>query len=63
MDETDKALGAVISFLLSLYQDKRVLRTLINSSDDEGEIGELECEMKLLRSEESSLHRIESGLQ
>jgi len=63
MDETDKALGAVVSFLYALYQEKRVLRTLIRSSEDDEEIGEMEYEMKMIRGEESSLHRIESGLQ
>ena len=63
VDETDKALGAVVSFLYSLYQEKRKLRTLIMNEPDDEIVGELEYELKMLRSEETSLHRIESGLQ
>lgn len=62
-DETDKALGAVVSMLYVLYQEKRQLRIMIQRVDDDETIGELEWELKQIKSEESSLHRIESGLQ
>jgi len=63
IDQSDKALGWVIGELTQLYLEKRNLRFKIMATDDEETIGELEWELKLLRSEESSLHRIESGLQ
>lgn len=63
IDQSDKALGWAIGELTQLYLIKRNLRTKLMATDDEEEIGDLEFEMKLLRSEESSLHRIESGLQ
>lgn len=63
VDETDKALGAVVSFLYALYQEKRKLRYMIQSTEDDEEIGEMEYELKMIRGEESSLHRLESGLQ
>lgn len=62
-DETDKALGAVVSMLYLLYQEKRKLRYEINAGRTDEEIGDLEWEMKQIRGEESALHRIESGLQ
>lgn len=62
-DETDKALGAVISFLYALYQEKRKLRYMLQRTEDDEEIGEMEYELKQIRGEESSLHRLESGLQ
>lgn len=62
-DQTDKALGAVISMLYALYQEKRNLGLLLSRTDDEEEIGDIEWRLKHLRSEESSLHRLESGLQ
>lgn len=62
-DETDKALGAVVSMLYLLYQEKRQLRLQINLELNDQEIGDLEYEMKMIRAEESALHRIESGLQ
>lgn len=63
IDQSDKALGWAIGELTQLYLEKRNLRFKIMATDDEEELGDLEFEMKLIRSEESSLHRIESGLQ
>lgn len=63
IDQSDKALGWAIGELTQLYLEKRNLRFKIMATDDEEELGDLEFELKLLRSEESSLHRIESGLQ
>ena len=63
IDQSDKALGWAIGELTQLYLEKRNLRFKIMAAEDEDEIGDLEFEMKLIRSEESSLHRIESGLQ
>lgn len=63
IDQSDKALGWAIGELTQLYLAKRNLRMKLMATDDEEEIGDLEFEMKLLRSEESSLHRITSGLQ
>ena len=65
-DETDKALGAVVAMLAGLYAEKRRIRLALEELDtleDEDEVGELEWRLKMLRNEESSLHRIESGLQ
>lgn len=62
-DQTDKALGAVIALLADLYAQKRILRVALENTDDDDEIGDLEWRLKLLRQEESSLHRLESGLQ
>ena len=62
-DQTDKALGAVIAMLAELYLEKRALRQELTSTEDEDTIGEIEYQLKLIRGEESSLHRIESGLQ
>lgn len=63
IDQSDKALGWAIGELTQLYLEKRLLRFKILATDDEEELGDYEYEMKLIRSEESSLHRIESGLQ
>ncbi len=63
LDQTDKALGAVIAMLYELYMEKRNIRLQIETEMDEEMIGELEYQLKLLKSEETSLHRIESGLQ
>ena len=60
---TDKALGAVISMLAEAYLEKRKVRMQLEQTDDEDEIAELEWKLKMIRNEESSLHRIESGLQ
>ena len=60
---TDRTLGAVISMLAGLYLEKRSIRQQLDATDDEDEIAELEWRIKMIRSEESSLHRIESGLQ
>jgi hypothetical protein len=60
---TDRTLGAVISMLAGLYLEKRNIRMQLEATDDEEEIAELEWKLKSIRSEESSLHRIESGLQ
>lgn len=60
---TDKALGAVISMLAELYLEKRTIRKKLELTDDEEEIADLEWRIKMIRNEESSLHRIESGLQ
>lgn len=65
-DETDKALGAVISMLAGLFMEKRNIRMELEELDttmDEDEVAELEWRLKMIKSEESSLHRIESGLQ
>jgi hypothetical protein len=62
-DATDKTLGAVIAMLAGLYVEKRAIRTQLDATDDEDEIAELEWKIKMIRNEESSLHRIESGLQ
>lgn len=63
VDQTDKALGAVIAMLYALYLEARNLRLRIVSEQDEDILGELEWELKMIRREESSLHRLESGLQ
>jgi len=63
IDGTDKALGWVIGQLTQSYLVARNLRMKLTATNDEDEIGELEWQLKLLRQEESSLHRIESGLQ
>lgn len=63
IDQTDKALGAVIAMLYALYLEARNLRLQIQAEMDEDVMGELEYELKLIRREESSLHRLESGLQ
>jgi hypothetical protein len=63
LDQTDKALGAIIAMLYSLYLEKRNIRMVLEKTDDEEEIGDLEWKLKMLRNEESSLHRLESGLQ
>lgn len=63
IDQSDKALGWCVGQLTSLYLEKRNLHQRLAQTNDEETIGELEWELKLLRSEESSLHRIESGLQ
>lgn len=63
IDQSDKALGYVIGELTQLYLEKRNLHQQLSQTIDEETIGELEWQLKLLRSEESSLHRIESGLQ
>jgi hypothetical protein len=63
LDQTDKALGCVISMLYSLYLEKRNLRLELEQEQDEEMIGEMEWKLKMLRNEESSLHRLESGLQ
>jgi len=63
IDQSDKALGWAIGELTQLYLTKRNLRMKLMATDDEETIGELEWELKLLRGEESSLHRITSGLQ
>ena len=62
-DQTDKALGAVIAMLYALYLEKRNIGLELSRTDDEEDIGDLEWRLKLLKSEESSLHRLESGLQ
>lgn len=62
-DQTDKALGAVIAMLAELYREKRDIRVTLEGTDDEDEIADLEWRLKMIRNEESSLHRIESGLQ
>ena len=61
--ETDRTLGAVISMLAELYLEKRAIRMQLEDETDDDVIGELGYQLKLIRSEESSLHRIESGLQ
>lgn len=63
VDQTDKTLGAVISMLAELYMEKRTIRMQLEDTDDEEIIGDLEWRLKMIRNEESSLHRIESGLQ
>ena len=60
---TDRTLGAVISMLAGLYLEKRAIRQQLDATDDDDEIAELEWRIKMIRNEESSLHRIESGLQ
>jgi hypothetical protein len=60
---TDRTLGAVIAMLAGLYLEKRAIRVELDATDDEEEIAELEWRIKMIRNEESSLHRIESGLQ
>jgi hypothetical protein len=60
---TDRTLGAVIAMLAELYLEKRAIRQELEATDDDEEIGELEWRLKQIKSEESSLHRIESGLQ
>lgn len=62
-DETDKALGAVISMLGALYFEMRDVRYRIMDAEDDDDIAEYEYYMKSLRREEASLHRIMSGLQ
>lgn len=60
---TDKALGAVIAMLAQLYMEKRQIRMELEDTNDEEIIGDLEWRLKMIRNEESSLHRMESGLQ
>lgn len=64
--ETDRALGAVLAMLAGLYFEKKAIRLRLQELDadtDEDEVAELEWSLKMLRNEESSLHRLESGLQ
>jgi len=63
IDGTDKALGWVIGQLTLSYLKARNLREQLVQTNDDDKIGELEWQLKLIRQEESSLHRIESGLQ
>jgi hypothetical protein len=60
---TDRTLGAVIAMLAELYLEKRNVRMELEQTEVEEEIAELEWRIKMIRNEESSLHRIESGLQ
>lgn len=60
---TDRTLGAVIAMLAELYLEKRSIRKELESTDDEDDIAAMEWRIKMIKSEESSLHRIESGLQ
>lgn len=60
---TDRTLGAVISMLAELYLEKRAIRAALDATDDDDDIADYEYRLKMIRNEESSLHRIESGLQ
>ena len=62
LDQTDKALGWVIGQLMQLYLEKRNIRVELEELDDE-EVSDAEYRLKLIRGEETSLHRIESGMQ
>lgn len=62
-DSTDKTLEYVVSLLYLYLLKKRNLRVQLESEVDEDVIGEIEWRLKLLRDEEKSLHRLESGLQ
>jgi hypothetical protein len=61
--ETDKALGSVLSMLIELFLEKQAIRRVLDCTEDEDDIAGYEYKLKLIRGEESSLHRIESGLQ
>lgn len=61
--QTDRALGAVIAMLYQLYMEKRALRIQLETEMDEEIASTIEWRLKHLKQEESSLHRIESGLQ
>lgn len=63
LDATDKALGAVIAQLMQLYLEKQRLHTELDNTEDDDSTEAIEWRLKLLRDEERSLHRIESGLQ
>ena len=62
-DQTDKALGSVISKLIQYALDKQVVREELGETADEDTIEELECHLRLLEKEERSWQRILSGLQ
>lgn len=61
--ETDAALGYVISELGRYLDIKVDIRGKLECTDDEGEIAELEWQLKMIKSEEQSLSRIGSMLQ
>lgn len=63
LDATDKALGAVIAQLVGLYLEKQKLHRELDATDDADQEEAIEWRLKALRSEEQSLHRIQSGLQ
>lgn len=63
IDQTDKALGWVLGQLVALHMKMRNIRIELFKTSDDDTIGELEWQLKLLRQEESSLHRLESGFQ
>lgn len=60
---TDRWLGAILGKLYQQLQAKELVSLKLLRTDDEDEIDQLEYELKLIRSIESSLHRLESGLQ
>jgi len=62
-DQTDKALGYVLGQLQGLLLKKQTIHKQLEDTDSEDEMEALEWQLKLLRDEERSLHRIESGLQ
>ena len=63
LDATDKALGAVLAQLMQLYLEKQRLHQELENTEDTDAEEAIEWRLKLLRDEERSLHRIESGLQ
>jgi hypothetical protein len=62
-DDVAKKLNNIVSLLVEYFLEKRNLRKELELTDDEEKAEELEWKLKMLRAEESSLHRIESGLQ
>ena len=62
-DETDKALGATVAILRQLAMEKAMLHSEKWGIEDEERISAIDERLKEIKSEESSWHRIESGLQ
>jgi hypothetical protein len=62
-DDAAKKLNNIVSLLVEYFLEKRNLRKELELTNDEEKAEELEWKLKMLRAEESSLHRIESGLQ
>jgi hypothetical protein len=66
IDASEKSLGAVVAILVGLANEKANIHRYINELDvdeDEDEIQRWGERIKQIKSEESSWHRIESGLQ
>ncbi len=61
--QTMTELQVTVAALNVLYMQKAKLHEELRNADDEGAVEVIEWQLKLLREEERSLHRIESGLQ